>query len=325
MHERPTLIQSFLTLLLVAFVVTLLGSCDLNALLGTGSTKKTAIVYGINLYYPPNGTSSPNLNYCVPDAISMASLLSAQGWNVILRTDSNATTTNLQLDINTVAATAEAGQRVMFYYSGHGTVFPANSPYAGEWILPQDVLAAYPAWDYSKMINQSIMAAMFQPLSDRGANLVFILDSCNSGGFVFNGTYSSDLPDLYNTYHYNGGSTLQDSSMLFVSLADYFNNSNQSGALNQSNVWVFSAAGKMDNSQETSSLGHGVFTYALIHSTDMSNGFKAADYNKDGFITLQELYRFAKESLDKWNQTNYYYNQYLPHLSGNPLDILIFH
>lgn len=299
----------------------LLDACDLNALLGTGSTKKTAILYGISIY---DGTGN-DLQYPAADVASMEALLSAQGWNVISETNSSATAVQLAADIAIVNASLEEGQRVLFYYSGHGTTNPEGSAYPGEWIIPYGG-----ASDPSKRLNPAGLAALFKPLTDRKANLVIILDSCNSGGFVANGTYSSDLPDDYSSSSYLGGQSLTDKAMLFASISDYFNGSTQSGALSAANVWVLSAAGKSEFSYDDNAVAHGVFTYTLLTATDQSNGFKKADFNHDGYVTLQELYRHSKETLDAiWNIYGYDSggspSQFLPHLSGNPLDVLIFH
>lgn len=323
----------------------LLGACDLNALLGTGSTKKTAILYGISIYvdysiipYSSNEGIGQNLKYPDDDVNSMANLLSSQGWTVIKRinggdpadSSGGASLANLQTDISNVLSTLESGERVLFYYSGHGISNPTSSgTTAGEWIFPYGSVSSSTI-DYTKALNPSNLVSLFKPLTDRKANLVIILDSCNSGGFVANGTYSSDLPDDYSSSSYLGGQSLTDKAMLFASISDYFNGSTQSGALSAANVWVLSAAGKSEFSYDDDAVAHGVFTYTLLTATDQSNGYMKADFNHDGFVTLQELYRHSKERLDAiWNIYGYdsdgLPSQFLPHLSGNPLDILIFH
>lgn len=312
----------------------LAGGCDLNSLLKQGSGKKTAIVYGVNIYDAVH--TAKNLRYCVSDATGFGGALAAKGWNVMTQTDANASKAQLATDIATVAASAEAGQRVLFYYSGHGHTIPAGQSYAGEWIMPYGSVIYTSDYylNMSNAINPAQLATMLQPLIDKRCNVVVVLDSCYSGGFVANGSYSSDLPADYGTTPYLGGSSLGDSSMLFATIADYFSGGTQSGALSQPNVWVLSAAGSGEESFEdpspTGSVQHGYFTYGLIHAVDSSGGRMNADYNGDGYVTLQELYRYSKETVDglwnKYNYANYGTNtQYLPHLSGNPLDILIYH
>ncbi|MBR56158.1 hypothetical protein CMK19_20590 [Candidatus Poribacteria bacterium] len=52
-------------------------------------------------------------------------------------------------------------------------------------------------------------------------------------------------------------------------------------------------------SQEDSELGHGVFTYFVL--TGLQG---AADLNGDGFVTVQEVYRFASQKVPERSDQN---------------------
>jgi len=331
---KPSLsfrLQAFVNLVvaLAAFGLPL-ASCDLNGLLKQGSTKKTAILYGIALYDGPASTPGQgnNLTYPPDDVASMQSLLQSQGWTVISRIDTAATKVQLGLDIQTVANSLEAGQRVLFYYSGHGTGSDFAQP--GE-LVPYQTPSGGVS-DQSQFISPTQLSAMFQPITDGGGNLILLLDSCYSGEYVSTGTYTTDLPPAYGNNPFTTGvpGTI---SAFTQSISDYFNNAYNNGANNKPNVWVLSGAG-LENSYDAEQYQHGAFTASFLAAMNKTNGKFNADYNGDGYVTLSELYRYTTQWLNEnWNNGypevensdgTYSPALFLPHLSGNPLDILMF-
>ena len=87
----------------------------LKTLKSTGG--KYALVIGISDYY---GTSN-DLNYCDDDAIDWKNRLEAEGYNVILLLDQNATYSAIQNAVNNLAGLSSAGNEIAFCYSGHGS------------------------------------------------------------------------------------------------------------------------------------------------------------------------------------------------------------
>ena len=87
------------------------------------------------------------------------------------------------------------------------------------------------------------------------------------------------------------------------------------------------AAGSEELSYESGTYGNGVFTYFFLEAA--SKG----DLDGNGFVTLQEAYRYARERVDAhWNSLYYMYYEsettiyadYLPRISGNARDVVIF-
>jgi hypothetical protein len=174
-------------------------------------------------------------------------------------------------------------------------------------------------------------------LLDKGVCLIAILDSCYSGGFASTQTYGSGLPDNYGTYHnpnIHSDTRLTETaqSAFAQSLALYFGRAASANAMANAQTWVLSAAGADEESWETATYGHGVFTYFLLQAgTAASGGLLRGDANLDGHLSLQEAQRYCLAAIEKnWNEAQPSSDlltwdlQFKPHLSGNPLDILLF-
>jgi hypothetical protein len=310
----------------------LLGACDSFQLYMGGGTQPIALLYGVSYYYPSYPvTSSPNLEGPDNDVDALQSALTASGWSVIARKDSAATSTQLAADIASLALIIKPGQRVLFYWSGHGLQYPngstvTDSQYLGMYGVVRPGLGSY---DLTAMVNASRLASLFKPLGDRNANLIFVLDSCYSGGFVFNSTYASGLPDNYSSIAYLGDPN-NDNAQFANALANYFGSVPGSGnGLDSPRIWVMSAAGKNEVSMDSSSVKRGVFSYFFSMGGTLNGGTYPADYNGDRHVSLMESYRYCLLQIQaNWNtkagssgSADY---QFKPHLSGNPLDIKIF-
>ncbi len=102
----------------------LLSSCSIPQI-----PNKIALVYGISEY----GTNqdAPNLNVADDDANALADLFTLQEFNVIKRVNSEATKATI---LNDIASLQGSSNLVVFYYSGHGTIFNNRSA-----ICPKDI------------------------------------------------------------------------------------------------------------------------------------------------------------------------------------------
>ena len=82
---------------------------------------------------------------------------------------------------------------------------------------------------------------------------------------------------------------------------------------------MLAAAGEQEFSWESLSFQHGVFTYFLLESAT------SGDRNSDGFVTVSEAYDYVRRSIDdRWNATSFYDERFAPHLSGGPVDYVLF-
>jgi hypothetical protein len=325
-------------ILLAAVGTTLvLGACSQFTLAQNGTNPPVALVYGVSRYLAsyPDGYS-PNLVAPRDDANSLGTLLAGNGWQVLSRIDSQASAVTLQADVANLAATAAAGQRVLFYWSGHGLQTQNSATSTTASLALYGSLVPSPYYPYytlqsTALVTPESLAAIFKPLLDKGVCLITVLDSCYSGGFVSTGSYGSDLPDNYDISG-NWGETSTGSTAFAQSLTAYFDQAAAGSGLGGAQSWVLSAAGANEESWETTTFGHGVFTYFFLEAgTASASGLLPGDANLDGHLTLQEAFRYSQAAIEaNWNgimtsnDLRQYDYQYKPHLSGNPLDILLF-
>jgi len=170
--------------------------------------RKFGLFVGINEYAAP---ISP-LRGCVNDAMKMqAAMLAGYGFkkaDTTILTDAQATREGIISRIKMYEKMAGAGDLFVFHYSGHGTLFPdANSeeqdetelqyvelsygPGASEVIFPRgkydsaivpiDVAAATSGKPWQNLILDDELYQMFAAFTKKGAQVVFISDSCHSG------------------------------------------------------------------------------------------------------------------------------------------------
>ena len=62
-----------------------------------------------------------------------------------------------------------------------------------------------------------------------------------------------------------------------------------------------------------------MFTYFFLQAAS------AGDLDRNGFVTLQEAYRYARAGVEKyWNSVYIGSADFLPRISGNARDVVIF-
>jgi len=180
-------------------------------LIGAAATeakgRKYGLLVGINEYPAPIST----LSGCVNDAIKMqAAMITGYGFkkaDTSVLTDAQATRQNIINKIKMYEKLAGAGDLFVFHYSGHGTLFPdANSEELDETemqfveldfgggpevlfprdkydsaIVPVDGDMATSGKPWQNLILDDELYAMFSAFTKKGAQVVFISDSCHSG------------------------------------------------------------------------------------------------------------------------------------------------
>jgi uncharacterized caspase-like protein len=251
------------------------------------------------------------LTYTDNDALDLASSLASHGWTVetgISNLDagndgSDVTRSAIEADI---AALAGYDGLVLFYYSGHGSIYGGEAV-----IIPFGTIDTPADW-----ITVSDLFAMFKSAGLR--NVVVILDSCFSGGFVDEGATVDAIPPIFEPGTYSGDiSYTWFVTALGDSIAGYLSYSSDS------NYVVISASGSRELSWESGTYGHGIFTYLVLRAASGD-----ADQDNDGYVTTTELYAYCQINFGQtWNNSNddyevevfineYQNADYLPHLSG---------
>lgn len=94
--------------------------------------------------------------------------------NSTIQRNENATISNFKSNISTLAKKAEYGDRVVIYFSGHGT-YIEDSSYKEDSFLHDQAICLYDGLVSDNEIFN--LLALFRP----GVNIVLIVDSCHSG------------------------------------------------------------------------------------------------------------------------------------------------
>lgn len=227
-----------------------------------------AVIVGVNNY--PN---LPQLKYAVNDAEAFHKFLvdseSVEPDNVFRALNDQATLNSLRTVLGTnLKKRARKGDRVIIYFAGHGaTEQDVNSPDGDgleKYLLPYD---ADPDNLYATALPMREIAHILNRI--QSDSLIFIADSCYSGA--------------------SGGRTVSIGGIRSALSDNYIDRI----AGGKGRV-ILTASAANEVSMEDELLEHGVFTYYLI------KGLKGmADYDSDGYVTVDEVYRYVSEEVPK--------------------------
>ena len=231
-----------------------------------------AVVIGVGGYESPE---IPRLRYTVPDAEAIYQVLTGPAGfkkeHVLLLTDKTEkkpTLRNTKWALGTfLARSAKKDDTVLIFFAGHG------APEVDQRGMERDGLAKYlvpsdadPEDLFSSAFPMDDIQTIFGRIE--AERVVVFIDSCYSGAaggrtFTSKKTRASHVDDLF--------------------LERLTRSKGRA---------IITASRPAEVSIELSELGHGIFTYYLIQ------GLKgAADLNRDGIVTLQELYEYLEQQV----------------------------
>jgi len=231
-----------------------------------------AVVIGVGRYESPE---IPRLRYTVPDAEALYDvLIGAAGFKkerVLLitdRTEKKPTLRNIKWALGTfLARSAKKDDTVLIYFAGHG------APEVDQQGVERDGFAKYLVPSdaesddlYSTGLPMDELQTIFARIE--AERVVVFLDSCYSGAaggrtFASKKTRSGHVDDLF--------------------LERLTRSKGRA---------IVTASRPTEVSIELADLGHGIFTYYLVQ------GLKgAADLNRDGIVSLQELYEYIEQQV----------------------------
>jgi len=233
-----------------------------------------AVVIGVGRY--ENG-GIPFLKYSVPDADSIYNVLTTTGGfkkdNVLLltdRTERKPTLRNIKYALGTfLARSAKKDDTVIVYFAGHG------APEVDQRGIERDGLAKYlipsdadPDDLFSTALPMDDLQTIFARIE--AERVVMFLDACYSGAA--------------------GGRTFASKRTRATAVDDLF----LERLTRSKGRAIFTAARPAEVSIELPELGHGIFTYYL------AEGLRgAADLNRDGIVSLQELYEYVEQQVSR--------------------------
>ena len=231
-----------------------------------------AVIIGVGRY---QSTDIPTLRYTVSDAESLYEVLVGPGGfrkeHVLLitdRTEKTPTLRNIKWALGTfLARSAMKDDTVLIFFAGHG------APEIDQRGIERDGLAKYlipsdadPDDLYTTALPMDEMQTIFGRVE--AERMVVFLDACYSGAA--------------------GGRTFSSKKTRAANLDDQF----LERLTRSKGRAIITASRPTEVSIELPELGHGIFTYYLVQ------GLKgAADLNKDGIITIQELYEYVEQQV----------------------------
>ena len=235
-----------------------------------------AVVIGIGNYESP---AIPRLKYTVPDAEAIYQTLTGPAGfskdNVLLLTDRSErkpTLRNIKWALGTfLGRNAQKDDTVMIFYAGHG------APEVDTRGLERDGLAKYliPSdADIDDLYSTALPMDELQTIFGRieADRVVAFLDACYSG--------AAQGPGL--------GRTFASKKTRAGAVDDLF----LERLTRSKGRAIVTASRPAEVSIELPELGHGIFTYYLVQ------GLKgAADGNRDGIVSLQELYEYVEQQV----------------------------
>jgi hypothetical protein len=230
-----------------------------------------AVVIGIGRYDHP---AIPHLRFAVADAEAVYRTLLAAGFareRVLLLTDTSErkpTLRNIKYALGTfLARSARKDDTVVIFFAGHG------APEVDQRGVEADGLAKYlipsdaDADDlYSTALPMDELRTIFGRIE--AERVVAFLDACYSGAA--------------------GGRTFSSKKTRATNLDDVF----LERLTRSRGRAIVTASRPSEVSIELPELGHGIFTHYLVQGLRGS-----ADLNRDGIVSLQELYEFLEQQV----------------------------
>jgi uncharacterized caspase-like protein len=250
-----------------------------------------AVIVGIEDYESIN-----DLSYTIDDAEDMSNVLvSYENWdikNIHLLTDSDASKIDIESAIANMVGSAGEDDVCLFFFSGHGSRIPDEDGDEGKSDHYDEVICPYDTTGYlENVISDDELGGW---LSICPGNVVVILDTCMSGGFVkgVEGTIKT-VPnprvskDAIAKKHFGEG------------LVERLKQRPISRDLNQAGYVVLMACKESKSAYESPILGNGVFTYYI------EEGLQGhADANSDKNISAEEDFYYADPLVRQYKPIN---------------------
>ena len=141
---------------------------------------RKALLVGINDYPDP----AQRLEGCVNDVFEMSAVLQQCGFDpgaIRVCLNERATTEGILSRMGWLLQDAQAGDEIVFYYSGHG----ARVPQYGEHDEPDHHIETLVPWDFDwtpeRFVSDNQIQFLYSQLPD-DCRLIMIFDCCHSGG-----------------------------------------------------------------------------------------------------------------------------------------------
>lgn len=148
-----------------------------NPVSAQARASRHALIIGVGDYINPAIPQLKGIKYDIESALKMVNAMHVPIENVRILRDHEATAARIEQEIAELNTRTHAGDRVFFYFSGHGSRwFDASAKNNG---CVEALLAAD-----SRLISNERIASIMKPISDKTDKLFVFYDACHSGGIV---------------------------------------------------------------------------------------------------------------------------------------------
>jgi hypothetical protein len=248
-----------------------------------------ALIIAIGDYMSPNIPPLLGVGHDVDSATKMATAMQVPAANIRVLRDHDATAARIEHEIAELNQRTRPGDRVFFYYSGHGTRYYSPLPAdqgCVEALLPSD----------SEPLTNARLATLMKPISDKVDKLMVFYDACHSGGIVgkpLGVTRSLATPKGKLTPKFTPGGAIDACSKpTNIRTRSLGNETAKAGALAQ-NIVLISSSRPDEVSFDDEDAG-GVATQAwrdcMLHD--------AQDLDQSGAISVNEISACAQVRID---------------------------
>jgi len=239
-----------------------------------------ALIIGVSSYKDPAADPLKGVPHDVISAGKIADSMGVPRSNQIVLQNENADKASILRELNNLSKRVAPGDRVLVYYSGHGTRWPDAQGKCVEGLYPYD----------GQTITHAEFAEKIAPLSKIADKLITIVDACHSGGVVAARTRSLGNGALASKFFSKGnGSDAQDCSKVANSKTrGLFDNVTRLGALQENTVEIAAA---LPNEQSWDDPNRGGLATQGIRDCLLGT---AKDIDGSGGINLQEIQQCAQ-------------------------------
>ena len=243
-----------------------------------------ALIIGVSNYQDPAAPSLKGVPYDVLSAGKIADAMGVPRSNQIVLQDSTADKASIIRELDGLAKRVAPGDRVLVYFSGHGSRYPDPQGKCVEGLYPYD----------GQTITHAEFAEHISPVSKIADKLLTIVDACHSGGVVASRTRSIvGAPFTAKFFSKADPGSAQDCRKVANFKArGLFDNVTRLGALQENTVEI-AAALPDEQSWDDPSAG-GLATLAI---RDCLLGM-AKDLDGSGGVNLGEIQRCAQQHLN---------------------------
>ena len=263
-----------------------------------------------------------DLEYCINDvddlrsALEVRNMWSGAGASFTVLTDSAATRSAVRGALATLAQDMDSCDLLLFHYSGHGSSSSGRAYLCTYW---DDE-----SYSLSDWISSDDLADYLADVPNPGnglANVIVLLDSCYSGGFIARAT------DVILHSRYLAPPKKEATGDLTSGVTDICR------ALSANNIFVITAASATESSFADDNLRNGFFTYYLTQGLGLDHENQTAsatvpelpaNSDGDGCVSAEEAFAYLATEVVNYMETHYSQSQYsqTPQVSDNSADTI---